>query len=89
MLQARQRLLNALRAGRAEEAKAAQDVYAEAAAKVAATEASVLAKVYALLKPNQQKDAPQAFALLAGLFSSASAPAGGGRGGARGPGGAR
>jgi hypothetical protein len=81
--------LNAARANHPDDVKAAQNAYAEAAAKVAATEASVFAKVYALLKPNQQKDAPQAFALLAGLFSNASAPAGGGRGGARGPGGAR
>lgn len=89
MLQARQRLLNAARANRPEEVKAAQEVYAVAAAMVATVEASVYAKVYALLKPNQQKDAPQAFALIAGLFSNASAPPAAGRGGARGPGGGR
>lgn len=84
MLQARQRMLNAVRAGRADDAKAAQEAYATAAAKVADIEAAVMAKVLALLKPNQQKDAAEAFALIAGLFSNPPAA-----GGARGPGGAR
>jgi hypothetical protein len=88
MLQLRQRLLNAARANRADEVKAAQAAYAAAAAKVAALEASAFAKVYALLKPNQQKEAPEAFALIAGLFST-PAPAGGARGGMRGQGGGR
>lgn len=87
MLQARQRLLNALRGNRAEEAKAAEEAYATAAAKGARVEAAAFGKVYALLKPNQHKDAPAAFALLAGLFANTPAPGarggpGGGRGGA-------
>jgi hypothetical protein len=80
MLLARQRMLNAARASVPEEVKAAQDAYAAAAATVAGVEASAFAKVYALLKPNQQKDAPEAFILMAGLFSSPAA-GGGGRGG--------
>ena len=87
MLQLRQRMLNALHAGRGDEVKAAQDAYASAAADVARIEAAAFAKVYALLKPNQQKDAPQAFALIAGLFSISPTGGGAARGGSRGPGG--
>ena len=89
MLPIRQRMLNAARAGRADELKTAQDACAVVAAKIAGIEAATFAKVYAQLKPNQQKDASEAFALIAGLFSGA--PAGGGtpRGGMRGPGGGR
>jgi hypothetical protein len=88
-LQARQRMLNASRANNAAEVKTAQDALTVAAAKIAGIEASTFAKVYALLKPNQQKEATEAFALMAGLFSN-SAPAGGGmRGGMRGQGGGR
>jgi hypothetical protein len=87
MLQNRQRMLNALHANNADEAKAAQDAYAASATDIARIEAAAFAKVYALLKPNQQKEAPQAFALLAGLFSNPSTggPAPGrGRGGSGG-----
>ena len=87
MLQARQRLLNALRANREDEIKAAQDAYASAAADVARIESTAFAKVNALLKPNQQKEAPQAFALIAGLFSNVPAGGGPARGGSRGRGG--
>jgi hypothetical protein len=89
MLQLRQRLLNASRANLAEEVKAAQDAYAASAAKIAAIEAAAFAKVYAQLKPNQQKDGAEAFALIAGLFSNAPAGGGAPRGGMRGQGGAR
>ena len=91
MLQARQRLLNALRSNVPDDVKTAQDAYASAAAKVAGVEAAAFGKVYALLKPNQQKEAPQAFALIAGLFSNppVAAAGGAGRGGARGQGGGR
>jgi hypothetical protein len=78
--QIRQRMLNALHANREDEVKAAQDAYASAAADVARIEAAAFAKVYALLKPNQQKDAPQAFALIAGLFSAPVASGGPARG---------
>ena len=89
MLQARQRLLNALRANNAEEASAAEAAYAAAAAAGVTVEAGAFARVYALLKPNQQKAAPEAFALMAGLFSTPRTPGagGGGRGGPGGPGG--
>jgi hypothetical protein len=88
MVQSRQRLLNASLNKNADETRAAETAYALAAAKIAVIEAAAFGKVYALLKPNQQKDAPQAFALLAGLFSTPTA-VGQARGGARGTGGAR
>jgi hypothetical protein len=81
MLQVRQRLLNAARASRPDDVKAAQDAYADAAARVADIEAATFAKIYAVLKPNQQKDAPQAFALIAGLFSNLQPGGGAARGG--------
>jgi hypothetical protein len=87
MLQLRQRLLNALRANHEDEIKAAQDAYAAAAADVARIESTAFAKVYALLKPNQQKEALQAFALIAGLFSTPPASRGAAGGSSRGRGG--
>jgi hypothetical protein len=87
MLVARQRLLNATRASQADEARAAVEAYAVAAAKAAKVEAGAFTKVYALLKPNQQKAAPEAFALVAGLFANVLTPGAGGPGGAGGRGG--
>lgn len=81
MLQARQRLLNAVVNKNEDEIKATQEAYASAAADVARIEGAAFAKVYAMLKPNQQKEAPQAFALLAGLFSNPPAGGGAERGG--------
>jgi len=89
MLPIRQRMLNAARAGHGDELKTAQDACAVVAAKIAGIEAATFAKVYAQLKPNQQKDASEAFALMAGLFSGAPAGGGAPRGGMRGPGGGR
>jgi phosphoribosylaminoimidazole (AIR) synthetase len=43
-------------------------------------EAEAFGKLYALLKPNQQAKAPQAFELMAGMFAGGGMP-GGGRGG--------
>lgn len=88
MLQARQRILNAARASRPDEVTAAQTAYASSAAKMAGIEARAFAQVLALLKPQQQKEAPAAFALLAGLFSKTTPGMAGARGG-RGPGGAQ
>ena len=47
-------------------------------------EAEAFGKLYALLKPNQQSKALQAFELMAGLFAGTGMPGGGagrGRGG--------
>jgi LTXXQ motif family protein len=43
-------------------------------------EAAAFGKLYALLKPNQQAKAPQAFELLAGMFAGGGMQGGGGRG---------
>ena len=81
LLQIRQRILNAHLNGTPDDAKTAQAEYATAQAKMAAIEANTFAKVYGLLKPNQQKDADKAFALMAGFFQSQGAARGrGGRG---------
>ncbi len=57
------------------------DQYAGAAAQMTGIETKALAKVYALLKPNQQSKAPAAFEIMAGMFG---AQVGGGRGRGRG-----
>ena len=43
-------------------------------------EAEAFGKLYALLKPNQQSKAPQAFELMAGMFAGGGMGGGGGRG---------
>jgi hypothetical protein len=43
-------------------------MYAQVAAQMTAIEAKTFTKVCAMLKPNQQKNAPQAFELMAGIF---------------------
>ena len=53
--------------------------YAAASAQLTKIEAETFAKVYALLKPNQQGKAAEAFELMAGIFT----PPVSGRGGAR------
>ena len=49
--------------------------YTTVSAQMTSFEAEAFGKIYAILKPNQQSKAPQAFELMAGMF------AGGGRGG--------
>jgi len=46
----------------------ATEAYAAGAAEMAAIEARTFAKIYAMLKPNQQGNAAQAFASMAGIF---------------------
>ena len=87
LLQIRQQILNALHANREDEVKAAQQAYSSAAADLARIEAAAFARVYALLKPNQQKEAPEAFALMAGLFSNPPTGGGAARGNSRSGGG--
>jgi hypothetical protein len=54
--------------------------YAIVAAQMTAIETDAFAKLYALLKPNQQSKAPQAFELMAGMFAGGGVQGGGGRG---------
>jgi Spy/CpxP family protein refolding chaperone len=63
-----------------DDVKKAQEAYAAEVAKMTGVEAKAFGKVYALLKPNQQSKASQAWDLMADMFSSS------GRGGARGRG---
>ncbi len=82
MMQSRQRMVNADIAASSAQVQAEIDTYTVAAAKMATIEAQAFSKIYALLKPNQQAKAQQAFALMAGLYmpTSPAAPArGGGR----------
>ena len=58
--------------------------YSQVTTMMTQIEAEAFGKIYAILKPNQQSKAPQAFELMAGMFAGTIA-APGGRG--RGPGG--
>lgn len=78
MLVLRQQLVNVtLMNGPKDDQKPLLETYKVEAAKMAVIEARAFSKVYALLKPNQQSNATEAFALMAGIFE----PQGGGGGG--------
>jgi hypothetical protein len=81
MLLLRQQMVNVSLGGNASEMQPVLDAYAASAAQMAAIEARAFKLVYGTLKPNQQSNAPQAFALMAGMFQAS--PAGGGRAGQR------
>jgi hypothetical protein len=83
MLQLRQQLVNLVLANRAEEMKPVIDAYTAAAAQMTGIEARAFAKVYATLKPNQQSNAAQAFAIIAGMFQPSPPPRGQRSGGAQ------
>jgi hypothetical protein len=76
MLELRQQLVNVALGIKPDDQKTVVEAYAAEAARMTAIEARAFAKVHALLKPDQQARAPQAFAIMAGIFQ----PAGGGRG---------
>ena len=81
MLQLRQQLVNLGLENKPADMKPVVGEYAVAAAKMAGIEARAFAKVYAMLKPNQQSSASQAFAIMAGMFQPAAPRGRGGRGG--------
>jgi Spy/CpxP family protein refolding chaperone len=82
MLQARQNLAGVLINGQTGDAvDQLVKAYASLAAKNAAIEAKAFAQICKMLKPNQQKNAGQAFQLLAQAFDRPRM--GGGRGGSR------
>lgn len=84
MLVLRQQIVNVALAGKPQDdQKPLVDAYKAQAAKMAAIEARAFSKVYAVLKPNQQSNATEAFALMAGIFE----PQGVGGRGRRGAGG--
>jgi hypothetical protein len=80
LLQIRQQMVNVALTGNASDMGPVIDAYAAAEAQMAGIEARAFKQVYGTLKANQQSNAPQAFALMAGMFQ---APAAGGRGGQR------
>ena len=83
ILDVRLRLGNLALQNKLDELPAATEAYAAAATEMAAIEARAFTKIYAMLKPNQQPNAPQAFAMMAGIFQLSP---GRGRGGQRGGG---
>jgi hypothetical protein len=60
--------------------------YATVGATMTGIEAEAFGKIYALLKPNQQSKAPQAFELMAGMFAGSGMGGGMGRGRGQGQG---
>jgi len=86
LLELRQTLINLELQKKPDEIAAAVEAYTTAAAEMAAIEARTFAKIYAMLKPNQQPNATQAFAIMAGIFQPSVGSGGGGRGGQRGGG---
>jgi hypothetical protein len=77
MLQLRQTLLNVELSNAADQRQPVLEAYTAAAAKMASIEAAAFEKVYALLEPNQQSRASEAFELMAGFFQSGPVPSGG------------
>ena len=65
--------------GSEEDLKNFMSEYTKVSAVMTGIEAEAFGKLYAILKPNQQAKAPQAFELMAGMFSG-GLPGGGGRG---------
>ena len=68
-----------------EEMKPLLEAYTRVCGQMTALEADAFGKIYASLKPNQQKNAAQAFEVLGGVFMP-TVGAGGGRGMGRGQG---
>ena len=66
--------------GSEDEIKKLLGEYASISATMTSIEAEAFGKLYALLKPNQQAKAPQAFELMAGMFAGSGMPGGAGRG---------
>ena len=60
--------------------------YAIVSAQMTGIETEAFAKIYALLKPNQQAKAPQAFEMMAGMFAGGGMPGAAGRGRGQGQG---
>jgi len=81
MLKARLGIADAmLNAKGDDEVKKAQDAYSAEVAKLTTVEAKTFGSIYALLKPNQQAKAAQAWDLMADIFSSSARGRGQGRG---------
>ena len=80
MAKARLEITEAMLNGKSDDdVKKAEDGYSAEVAKLTGLEAKTFAKIYALLKPNQQSKAPQAWDLMADIFSAGGRGAGRGR----------
>jgi hypothetical protein len=66
--------------GSEDEIKKLLGEYASVSATMTSIEAEAFGKLYAMLKPNQQAKAPQAFELMAGMFAGGGMAGGAGRG---------
>ena len=74
-------IANAILGGKSEDdLKKIMDAYTSVAAQETGIETKAFAKVYAMLKPNQQGKAAAAFELMAGIFNAPAGGAGGRRG---------
>jgi len=80
LFQVRQTLLNLELGNKAADKPAALQAYLAGAAKMATMEAATFAKVYALLRPNQQSRAPGGFTQMAGFFFPEASAGQAGRG---------
>ncbi len=80
MIQLRLQLVNATLANKPEDLESVRDGYMLAAARMTAIEVGAFAKVYAMLKPDQQSRSPEAFAIIAGVFQPPAPRAAGARG---------
>ena len=78
IMKGREAIAGAMITGKSEDdIRKMMGLYAGLAAEMTGIETKAFAKVYALLKPNQQPKAPAAFEIMAGMFG---AQTGGGRG---------
>jgi len=83
MLQLRQQLVNLSLANKPDDARPVLEAYTSAAATMTGIEARAFAKINAMLKPNQQAGAAQAFAIMAGMFQTPAPSSAGARAGQR------
>jgi Spy/CpxP family protein refolding chaperone len=71
IMKGREAIAGAMIAGKSEDdIKKLLDEYAGLAAQMTGIETKAFAKVYALLKPNQQQKAPAVFEIMAGMFGA-------------------
>jgi hypothetical protein len=68
MLDIRRQMANAALRKQPDEMKTLVGTYTEAATKMVTLETDAFRKVVALLRPNQQSRAPEAFTIMAGIF---------------------
>jgi LTXXQ motif family protein len=81
IMKARDEIAEAMIAGKSEDdIKKMLDEYTGLAAQMTGIETRAFAKMYALLKPNQQPKAPAAFEIMAGMFGAQAGGGGRGRG---------